>query len=146
MSVTENPGGKGEPFSIRLSRSTDRLVEAEALRTRRSKSVIVEALTEEAARMRRFPGVAFRGDDAARRPWIVGTGLDVWELIEMLEDLGGVEALVADSQLSERHVELALAYQREFGEEIARAVAENRRPLDELRDLYPFVRFEAADE
>lgn len=89
--------------------------------------------------MRRFPGIAFRGDDAARRPWIVGTGLDVWEVIQMLEDFGGAEPLVTDSQLTERGVQLALAYQREFGEEIGQAVAENRRPVAELRDIYPFV-------
>jgi len=46
---------KSKPFSIRLSQTTNRFVEAEARRTKRSKGAIVEALTEEAARMRRFP-------------------------------------------------------------------------------------------
>ncbi len=143
--MAETTTGKGKPFSIRLSRSTDRLVEAEAQRTRRSKSAIVEALTEEGARTRRFPGLAFRGDDAARRPWIVGTGLDVWEVVQMLEDYGSSEALVADFPLlDERHVQLALAYRREFGPEIDTAIAENRRPAAELAALYPFVRFEPA--
>src|SRR3989304_6632361 len=79
---------KPSPFSIRLSQPTDRFVTAEAQRTKRSKGAIVEALTEESARMRRFPGIAFRGDDADRRPWVIGTGLDVWGLIELLEDYG----------------------------------------------------------
>jgi hypothetical protein len=52
---------KGDPFSIRLSRSTELLVEGEARRTRRPKSAIVEALTEEAARVSRFPGIGFHG-------------------------------------------------------------------------------------
>jgi len=59
---------KGEPFSVRFSLSTDRFVEAEARRTRRSKSAVVEALTEEAARMRRFPGIGFRGTMPAGGP------------------------------------------------------------------------------
>lgn len=137
---------KSQPFSIRLSQATDRLVEAEAARTRRSKSAIVEALTEEAARARRFPGIAFRGDDSARRPWIVGSGLDIWEVIQMLEDFGSKDALETDSQLTMRQIDLALAYQRDYSEEIDEAVAENRRPVDELRSLYPFVRFEPGAE
>lgn len=68
---------KSRPFSIRLSQTTDRFVEAEARRTKRSKGAIVEALTEEAARMRRFPGIGFRDEDANRRAWMIGTGLDV---------------------------------------------------------------------
>src|SRR2546429_8335338 len=102
---------KSRPFSIRLSQTTNRYVEAEARRTKRSKGAIVEALTEEAARLRRFPGIAFRGEDAMREAWVVGTGLDVWELIEMLRDYGSVERLLKDhDRLSRRAVELAQAY------------------------------------
>src|SRR3990172_9920816 len=90
-------GRKARPFSIRLSRTTDRFVTAEAQRTKRSKGAIVETLTEEAARMRRFPGMGFRGEDAAREAWVIGTGLDVWEVIEMLEDYGSVERLVEET-------------------------------------------------
>jgi hypothetical protein len=39
---------KSAPFSLRLSEKTDRLVTAEAKRTKRSKGSIVETLTEEA--------------------------------------------------------------------------------------------------
>lgn len=130
---------KGEPFSIRLSSTTDRAVDAEARRTRRSKGAIVEALAEEAMRMRRFPGIAFRGDDARRRPWLIGTGLDLWEIIHMLEDYRSIDRLVRESHLTERQVKLALAYQEAYPSEIAEAIAENRRSAEELRELYPFV-------
>lgn len=135
---------KGEPFSVRFTMSTDRTVEDEARRTRRSKSAVVEALTEEAVRTRRFPGIAFRGDDARRRPWVIGSGLDVWEIIEMLEDFGAIQRLVKGTQLSERQVRLALAYRDSHPEEIADAIAQNRRALDEWQDLYPFVHFTAT--
>src|SRR5580704_9744553 len=91
---------KGAPFSVRFTAPTDRMVEAEARRTRRSKSAVVEALTEEAVRTRRFPGIAFRGDDARRRPWLIGTGLDMWEIVQMFEDFGSLERLVENTQLS----------------------------------------------
>jgi len=130
---------KGQPFSVRLQEETERLVEAEARRTRRSKSAVVEALTEEAARARRFPGIAFRGDDARRRAWVIGSGLDVWEVIQMLEEFGSPEALVADTQLSAPQVRLAVAYRDAYPDEIAEAIAQNRRPLAEVGVLYPFV-------
>ncbi len=134
---------KGEPFSVRFALTTDRMVAEEARRTRRSKSSIVEALTEEAARMRRFPGIGFRGQDAGRRPWVIGCGLDVWEIAQMLDDFGPMEELVAETHLTERQVRLALAYRDSYPEEIADAMAENRRSAQEWRERYPFI--ETAD-
>lgn len=130
---------KGQPFSVRLEEETERLVEAEARRTRRSKSAVVEAFTEEAARARRFPGVAFRGDDARRRAWVIGSGLDVWEVAQMVEEFGSTNKLVAETQLTPAQVRLALAYRDAYPAEVDEAIAENRRPLDELRTLYPFI-------
>jgi uncharacterized protein (DUF433 family) len=135
---------KGPPFSIRLSRATDRVVQAEAKRTKRSKSAVVEAFTEETARARRFPGVGFRGDDASRRAWVLGSGLDVWEIAHMLEDFGSIRKLVAETHLTEGQVRLALAYRDEYPEEIEELLEENRRPLEELRTLYPFVLVDRA--
>lgn len=129
----------GEPISIRLSRATDQLVAAEAKRTRRSRSAVVQSFTEETARTRRFPGIGFRGDDVARRPWVVGSGLDVWEIVQMLEDFGSLDWVLAETHLTERGVRLALAYRDAYPDEIAEAIADNRRPLEELRTLYPFI-------
>jgi uncharacterized protein (DUF433 family) len=135
---------KGEPFSVRFSLPTDHLVEDEARRTRRSKSAIVEALTEEAVRTRRFAGIGFRGEDAARRPWVIGSGLDVWEIAQMLEDFGSIENLVEQTQLNERHVHLALAYRDSYPDEIAQAIAENSRSTEQWRELYPFIKLSPA--
>jgi uncharacterized protein (DUF433 family) len=130
---------KGDPFSVRFARPIDRAVEEEARRQRRSKSAVVEALADEAMRTRLFPGIAFRGTDAQRRAWMIGTGLDVWEICQMHEEIGSIEELVADTQLLARHVQLAAAYRARFPEEIDAAIAENRRPLEEWQELYPFV-------
>jgi uncharacterized protein (DUF433 family) len=135
---------KGEPFSVRFTRPTDRMVEEEARRTRRSKSAIVESLTDEAIRMRRFAGIGFRGEDAARRPWVIGSGLDVWEIIQMLADFGSIERLADETQLTERQVRLAAAYRDNYPEEIAQAIAQNRRTAAEWHELYPFVELSPA--
>lgn len=128
---------KGSPFSIRLSRATDRLVSSEARRTRRSKSAVVEAFTEETARTRRLPGIGFRGDDASRRAWVIGSGLDVWEIIQMLEDFGSVDRLTRETHLIAAQVRLAIAYRDEYTDEIEEAIEVNRRP--DLSTLYPFI-------
>ena len=111
----------------------------EARRTGRSKGAVVAEFTEETLRTRRFPGIAFRGDAHRRRPWVIGTGLDVWEIVQMLEDFGSVEQLVENSHLQERHVRLAVAYRERYPEEIDAAVAENRLPFEEWRERFPFV-------
>lgn len=130
---------KGQPFSVRLGEETERLVEAEARRTRRSKSAVVEAFTEEAARARRFPGIAFRGDDVRRRAWMIGSGLDVWEIAQMVDEFGSTKKLVTETQLTPAQVRLAVAYRDAYPAEIDAAIADNRRPLDEIRSLFPFI-------
>jgi len=133
---------KGEPFSVRFSASTDRAIEAEAKRLKRSKSSIVEALAEEAMRIRRFPGIGFQGDDAGRRAVVLGTGLDVWELIETLQNYGSADRVVKDFPLVDhRHMRLAEAYYKAYPEEIDEAIAENNRPVEEWLELYPFIQF-----
>ncbi|HEX3737290.1 MAG TPA: hypothetical protein VHV53_07075 [Solirubrobacterales bacterium] len=137
---------KSRPLSIRISTDAEELIAAEARRTRRSKGAVVESLAEESLRTRMFPGIAFRGDDFERRPWVIGTAFDVWQVIDAHRDLGSVEALVAEGSLSERQIRLALAYYERFPEEIDEAIARNRRPLSQLRSEYPFVEVHTAGE
>lgn len=137
---------KSPPFSMRLSERADALVSEEARRTRRSKGAVVEALAEEALRTRLFPGVAFRGSDWDRRPWVIGTALDVWQVVDAYRDFGSVDAMVAEGNLSERQVRLALGYYERFPEEIDEAVALNRRPMSELRERYPSIDVSTAGD
>jgi hypothetical protein len=130
---------KSQPFSIRLGEHADLLVRDEVRRSGRSRSAVVEELAEEAAKTRLFPGVAFRG--TPRRAWVIGTGLDVWEILELLRSYAGDEEALraAHPLLGERQVRLARAYADHFPEEVAAFVEDSRRPLDELRTLYPFL-------
>lgn len=105
----------------------------EARRTRRSKGAVVESLAEEALCARRSPGVAFRGADWNRRPWVIGTALDVWEIVAALRAFESPRDAVAETDLTESQVRLGLAYHQEFPDGIDDAIAENGRPLDQLR-------------
>jgi uncharacterized protein (DUF433 family) len=128
-----------QPFSIRLGRQANMLVADEVRRSGRPRSIVVEELAEEAAKARLHPGIAFRG--RPRRAWVIGSGLDVWEIIDLLRSYGGDEELLRASHplLSDRHLRAARAYAERFHDEIELLLEENRRPLDELRELYPFL-------
>lgn len=130
---------KSEPFSLRLSPTMETLVREEARRTRRSKGAIVEALAEEALKTRLFPGLAFRGTDWERRPWVIGTALDVWQIVDAYRDFGSVGKMTSDSDLTERQIRLALAYYERFPQEIDEMVELNRATLDELRLRFPTI-------
>jgi uncharacterized protein (DUF433 family) len=100
---------KTQPFSIRLAAEASLLVEEEVRRSGRSRSVVVEELAEEGAKARLHPGIAFRG--RPRRAWVIGSGLDVWEIAELLDSYGeDLEALMEDHPLvTERHLRTARA-------------------------------------
>lgn len=132
---------KGKPFTMRLSRGFEELLEIEARRSRRSKARVLESLADEALRMRRFPGIGFRGPDHDRRAWVMGTGLDVWELIELYNDYGEErrKLMFEAHPITERQLEVGLAYHREYPEEIDWHIEENSRSPEEWHRLYPGV-------
>lgn len=130
---------KSKPFSIRLSQTTDELVTREAKRTRRSKGAVIEALAEEALRTRRFPGIAFRGADWSRRPWVIGTALDVWEIVRAARDFDSPQEMAGKSDLTESQIRLALAYYEEHLSEIDDVIRDADRPLEELRGQFPAI-------
>jgi uncharacterized protein (DUF433 family) len=124
---------------MRLSKQVEALVDQEARRTGRSRGAIVEALADEALRMRLFPGIAFRGTDWDRRAWVIGTALDVWQIVDARRDSGSVERMAEGGAANERQIRLALAYYERFSDEIDRAIAENRRTIEQLEDEFPFI-------
>ena len=130
---------KTQPFSIRLGEAANLLVGDETRRSGRSRSAVVEELAEEAAKARLFPGIAFRG--TPRRAWVIGSGLDVWEIVDLLNSYGDDEKRLRKNHplVNERHIRLARAYAGRFPEEVDSFLAAGRRPLEDLLSLYPFL-------
>ena len=105
-----------------------------------AKSRLVELLADEAERARRYPGVAFRGPDQRRAAWIIGTPFDIWEVVQAWQDLHEDAAAVRDQLgLTPRQLHLALAYSREFSDEIDAALSLARRDVRDLEQAYPFI-------
>lgn len=131
---------RNDPFTVRLSPRIEARIEQIARETKRSKGAVLEELADEAERTRRFPGVAFRGPNWSRRAWVIGSSLDVWEIVQAWQDWGEDKVrLLKDSGLIERQLNLALAYYREFKDDVDGAIADNRRGIDELASEYPFI-------
>ena len=109
-------------------------------RTGIAKSRLVEELADEAERCRRYPGLGFRDVQGRRRAWLIGTHFDVWEVVLAWQDLGQNEQSTLEQlRLQPRQLKLALAYYREFPDEIDVALRLQRRSLDELTGEYPFI-------
>lgn len=136
---------KTQPFSIRLGAQANLLVTDEARRSGHSRSAVVEELAEEAAKARLYPGIAFRG--RPRRAWVIGSGLDVWEIIELLRSYDADEESLRASHplVRDRHLRLASTYAERFPAEIDALLEENHRPLAELRELFPFLRVHGSE-
>ena len=129
---------KSKPFTIRLSEEVGGWLERENRRTRLPKSALLEALAEESIRARRFPGIGFRGSEHSRRAWVIGTGLDVWEIVELYEGKGR-ERLLSEHNVSGRQLELALSYYEAHPREIEEALKENARTPEEWHEISPSV-------
>lgn len=72
---------------------------------------------------------------------MIGSGLDVWEIVQMVAEYPDEGALLAATQLTERHLRLAETYRSAHPDEIAELVGENTRPAEELARMYPFIEF-----
>jgi uncharacterized protein (DUF433 family) len=129
---------KSKPFTIRLSAEVGGWLERENRRTRLPKSALLESLAEESIRTRRFPGIGFRGPEHSRRAWVIGTGLDVWELVELCEGKGK-ERLLSEHNISERQLDLALSYYEVYPREIDEAIQENARSPERWHEISPSV-------
>jgi len=126
--------------SVRLSEPVELLVREEAERSGRSRSQVVEELADEAARLRLYPGIGFRGPEP-RRAYVLGSGLDVWQIVGLIDEYGNEQAaLLADHPLlDERALALGRAYAERFPEEVELHRRRQQRSLEELRALYPFI-------
>lgn len=129
---------KSKPFTIRLSEEVESWLEKENRRTKLPKGTLLETLAEESIRARRFPGVGFRGPENSRRAWVIGTGLDVWELVEIYEGKGK-ERLLDEHNVTERQLNLALSYRESYPQEIDEVLRENARPPEEWHELSPAI-------
>lgn len=97
-------------------------------------------------RSRRFPGVVFVEGPAGRRAHLAGTGLDVWEVVELVREYRSPEATMrAFPRLPRTAILTATAYADEYPEEINTFLELNARSPGALRQDRVLVTFNVVD-
>lgn len=113
------------------ARTLERLRERARLLGERH-TALAERYLEEGVRMDEHPNIHFVDGAMGRRPAVTGTGLDVWEVVEVANDNDGSVAETATYlEIDPRLVESAIGYYGSNREEIdawiGRVLAHNAR-------------------
>jgi len=108
-----------QPLSVRLTEATIRRLGARARRVHLPPRTLAQRYVEEGLRMDEHPLVRFVDGPAGRRPRLVGTGKDVWEVIVAVRDNGGDAAEAARYlEISLGLAQAAVAYYGAYRDEI----------------------------
>jgi uncharacterized protein (DUF433 family) len=121
-----------EHFSVRLHPSTVRRLIAHSRRRGIPKTSIAEQYLEEAVRMADHPGIVFREGSAGRRAALAGHRLDVWQVIETVQQEGGDVAAAAEYlTVSPGLVGAAVGYYADYRDEVDEWIARNTAMAEE---------------
>ncbi len=129
---------------MRLQADLEAEITREAETRGKSWSAMANELLAEAIRVRRVPGIVFVDGPSGRRAALAGTGLDVWEVIAVWQELNDGEdysELRANFEwLSEAQLRTAVAYYKLYPSEIdARLACEREWTPEKVRKELPFA-------
>ena len=117
--MTRGAGEAKEPFSARLSRETLARLRKRANRVGAAQTALAERYIDEGLRMDEHPLISFREGAGGRRPALMGTRLDVAQVIETIRQNENSVADAADYlSLPQSHVEACVAYYIAYQDEI----------------------------
>ena len=107
------------PFSLRLDDTTLERLSRRSGRTKLPPRSLAQRYVEEGLRQDEHPLVRFVDGPAGRRAGLIGTGLDVWEVIATAHDNDGDTAATSEYLHLPTHlVEAAVSYYGAFPGEI----------------------------
>jgi uncharacterized protein (DUF433 family) len=125
------PAAPKQPLGIRVPPRTLEHLRRRAREAGQPQTALAERYIEEGLRMDEHPAIYFRDGAGGRRPALLGTRLDVADVIETIrQNDRSVERAAAYLELPVDRIEACLRYYADYGDEIdewidrARAVAE----------------------
>ncbi len=105
--------------SLRLPSATLQALDELAAERGQSANALAARLIEEGLRSERHPLIAYRHGAAGRRPALVGSRVDVWQVVDVVAENGGsVAEAAAYLGQPEIKVRAALRYYAEYRDEI----------------------------
>ena len=94
--------------------------------------MLAERYVEEGLRMDEHPLIYFRDGEAGRRPALMGTRLDVWQVIETVRQNENSPAAAAEYlRLPLSHVEALLGYYVNYQNEVDEWIAREQTVADQ---------------
>jgi uncharacterized protein (DUF433 family) len=106
-------------LTFRLPEPTLERLDSRAHQIRETRTGLAERYLEEGLRMDEHPGIGFVDGPAGRRAVLVGTGLDVWEVIATVkQNRGSVAAAARYLEHPEARIREAVRYYAAFPGEI----------------------------
>ncbi len=115
-------------FTLRLRSGTSERLAFSARRAGLAPRTLAQRYIDEGLRHEDHPLVRFADGPSGRRAALVGTGLDVWEVIAGLResDGGNAQQAAASLEIPVGLVQAAIAYYGDYGEEIEAEIALNK--------------------
>ena len=105
--------------SFRFSQQTLQRLDARAHEIRETRTGLAERYVEEGLRMDEHPGIGFVDGPVGRRAVVLGTGLDVWEIVATIrQNRGSPEAAAGYLELPTGPIRTATRYYAAFAHEI----------------------------
>jgi uncharacterized protein (DUF433 family) len=120
--------------SFRLSRETLERLDARAHQVRETRTGLAERYVEEGLRMDEHPGIGFADGPTGRRAVLIGTGLDVWEVVATVkQNRGSPDEAARYLELPIASVRAAIRYYVAFPREIDEILAHQEAIADRER-------------
>jgi uncharacterized protein (DUF433 family) len=128
------------PLSVRIPEATIARLAARAERSEIPPRTLAQRYIEEGLRRDEHPAIHFVDGPAGRRASLVGTGLDVWEVVAVVRDNGGdVGAAAEYLERPAPLIQAAVSYYAAYRDEVDRWIA-----LNEQEAEHAFAAWEAG--
>lgn len=126
-----------QPLSLRLPEATVVRLGVHASRRRMAPRTLAQRYVEEGLRMEDHPLVRFVDGVSGRRPRLVGTALDVCEVIDIVRDNAGDVGETADYlEVPLGLVQAAVTYYGAFADEIDESIELNKRESEQAHSAW----------
>ena len=125
------------PLSLRLSDDALQRLYFEAKLEGIPPRTLAQRMIEEGMRMAAHPLIRFTSGPSGRRATLIGSGLDVWEVVSMVRSSGNDPAEAAETlALPVDLVEAGIAYYGAYPQEIDERIELNRFEAERGRAAY----------
>lgn len=130
-------GESKQGVSFRFSRRTVERLKRRSDQVGAPQAALAERYIEEGMRVDEHPGIYFRDGGSGRRPAVLGTRLDVAQVVETLRQNENSIAKTAEYlDISAAQVEAAVRYYAAYREEVDDWIEQSRAIAERERDLW----------